>query len=94
MPIQRRTPKRGFKNINRKDYLAINVSRLQELVEQDGIKSFDVLELKEQKKLPKTALVKILGNGSINSKVDVKAHAFSASAKEAIEAAGGTVTII
>ncbi len=94
MPIQRRTPKRGFKNINRKEYFTINLDRMQEMMDKGGLKSFDVVELKEQKKFPRTALVKILGNGAISSKVDVKAHAFSASAKEAIEAAGGTVTII
>ncbi len=94
MPIQRRTPKRGFTNINHKEYYTINLSRVQEMIDSHSLKSFDVLELKEQKLVPKNKEIKILGNGSITSKVDIKAHAFSKSAAEAIEKAGGTVTII
>jgi len=94
MPIQRRTPKRGFTNINKKEYFTINLSRLQEIIDKNKLKSFDIVELKEQKLLPKRKMIKILGNGDIKSKLEVKAHAFSASAKDAIEAAGGTVTIV
>ncbi len=94
MPIQRRTPKRGFKNINRTAYKAINLDEVQRLVEAHKLSAFDVTALKEQKILPKKELIKILGQGEINSKIEVKAHAFSKSAQEAIEKAGGTATII
>lgn len=97
MPLQRRLPKFGFTNPNRVEYLGINVSRLQQLVEKgvvtDGVISPDVLyNLGVVSK--RRSLVKILGNGEISSKLLISAHAFSATAKEKIEAAGGTVTTV
>jgi large subunit ribosomal protein L15 len=97
MPLQRRLPKVGFTNINRKEYLGINVARLEELVTNgiinDGIVNPEVLyTLGIVAK--RRALVKILGNGEMKSKLEITAHAFSATAKEKIEAAGGSATII
>lgn len=97
MPLHRRVPKFGFTNINRKEYLGINIVRLSRLIEnglvQDGKITPDVLfELGLVAK--RRSLVKILGVGEITTKLDVSAHAFSASAKEKIEAVGGTVTIV
>jgi large subunit ribosomal protein L15 len=94
MPLQRRVPKFGFKNINRKEYKAINISTLQEIADNRKIKNIDVNVLVEAGLVGKSDLVKILGNGTINAKVNVKAHAFSAKAKEAIEAAEGTTEVI
>ena len=97
MPLQRRLPKFGFTNINRKEYLGINVSRLEELVVKgvitDGVINPDVL-YSIGVVAKKRALVKILGNGDLKSKLDITAHAFSATAKEKIEAAGGTATTV
>jgi large subunit ribosomal protein L15 len=96
MPLHRRLPKFGFTNINRKEYLGINLLRLSRLVEngllEDGKITPDVLyDLGLVAK--RRTLVKILGVGELTGKLDITAHAFSASAKEKIEAAGGTVTI-
>ena len=97
MPLQRRLPKFGFTNINRKDYLGINVSRLEQLVAKgviaDGVVNPDVLYNIGIVSKRRT-LVKILGNGDLKSKLDITAHAFSATAKEKIEAAGGTATTV
>lgn len=90
MPLQRRVPKFGFKNINRKDYKGINISTLQELVEKKKLTEITVETLIESGLVQKSTLVKILGQGELKAKVDVKAHAFSKSAIEAIEAKGGT----
>jgi len=90
MPLQRRVPKFGFKNINRKEYQAVNLDRLQQLVDDKGIKGEISLEtLVEHSVVKRNDLVKILGNGELKAKVKVSAHKFSAKAKEAIEAAGG-----
>jgi large subunit ribosomal protein L15 len=94
MPLQRRLPKFGFKNINRVEYKAINVSALQSLAEAKGVDVIDINVLKEAGFVSGKDLVKILGNGKLTSKLTVSAHAFSASAKEAIEAQGGSVVII
>jgi large subunit ribosomal protein L15 len=94
MPLQRRLPKFGFKNINRVEYKAINVSTLQSLAEAKGVDVIDINVLKEAGFVSGKDLVKILGNGKLTSKLTVSAHAFSASAKEAIEAQGGSVVII
>ncbi len=94
MPLQRRLPKFGFKNINRVEYKAINVSTLQALAEAKGVDAIDINVLKEAGFVSGRDLVKILGNGKLTSKLTVSAHAFSASAKEAIEAQGGSVVII
>ena len=94
MPLQRRVPKFGFKNINRKEYKGINISTLQELADARKVKDIDVDLLVEAGLVRKNSLVKILGNGELKSKLNVKAHAFSKAAKEAIEAKEGTVELI
>lgn len=92
MPLQRRVPKFGFRNPNRVEYKAINLSTIEELVGKTKAIAVDVALLVENGLAGKNDLVKILGNGELKSKVDVTAHAFSASASKAIEAAGGKVT--
>jgi large subunit ribosomal protein L15 len=87
MPLQRRVPKFGFKNINRVEYKAINVDVLQALAEKKNLSVIDVEVLREAGFISKNDRVKILGNGTITAKIEVKAHAFSKSAVSAIEAA-------
>ncbi len=90
MPLQRRVPKFGFTNINRKDYKGINLGKLQELVDAKVIKdtvSFETLV--ELGLVGKNDLVKILGDGELKTALKVSVHKFTASAKAAIEAAGG-----
>ena len=94
MPLQRRVPKFGFKNINRKEYKGINISTLQELADARKITDINVELLVEAGLARKNSLVKILGNGELKSKLNVKAHAFSKSAVTAIEAAKGTAETI
>jgi len=94
MPLQRRVPKFGFKNISRKEYKGINISTLQELAEKRKLKEISVDTLIEAGLVPKNTLVKILGNGELKTKLNVKAHAFSKSAVEAIESLEGTVEVI
>ena len=94
IPLQRRVPKFGFKNINRKEYKGINISTLQELADARKITDINVDLLVEAGLARKNSLVKILGNGELKSKLNVKAHAFSKSAVSAIEAVEGTVEII
>jgi large subunit ribosomal protein L15 len=91
MPIQRRLPKFGFKNINRVEYKAINIETLEALAKSANLTKIGLTELREAGFLSKTALVKILGKGALTVKIDVEANAFSKSAEEAIAAAGGTV---
>jgi large subunit ribosomal protein L15 len=91
MPLQRRVPKYGFKNINRIEYKGINISTLQELADKKKLKKIDVQTLMEAGLVSKNDLVKILGNGELKTKLDVKAHAFSKSAVQAIESLQGTV---
>ncbi len=90
MPLQRRVPKFGFTNINRKEFKAINVGTLQELAEKKKYTEISVETLFEAGLVQKSTLVKILGEGELKTKLNVKAHAFSKSAIEAIEAQGGT----
>ena len=92
MPLYRRIPKRGFKNRNYKEIIGINVSAL-DLFEADSVVSIETLIEKGIVKNPKDG-VKILGNGELTKKLTVSANAFSASAKEKIEALGGTVEVI
>jgi len=94
MPLQRRVPKFGFSNINRKEYKGINISTLQTLADARKLTAIDVATLADAGLISKKDLVKILGNGKLTSKLDVQAHAFSKSAKSAIEALKGTATII
>lgn len=90
MPLQRRVPKFGFTNINRKDYAGINLEKLQELVDKGAIKDTVTLEiLVENGLVGKNDLVKILGNGELKASLKVSVHKFTATAKAAIEAAGG-----
>jgi large subunit ribosomal protein L15 len=91
MPIQRRVPKYGFKNINRVEYNPINLNTLQRLADEYKISTFDVEVFHQHGLVSKNDLVKILGTGELTSAITVKAHAFSASAKAAIEAKGGKV---
>jgi large subunit ribosomal protein L15 len=94
MPLQRRLPKFGFKNINRVEYKAINISTLQGLAEKLDTDTIDFQTLVTAGLVSKNALVKILGNGELKKKLEVHAHAFSKSAAKAIEAKEGTVVII
>lgn len=90
MPLQRRVPKYGFTNINRKEFKAINIGTLQELADKKKLTEITVDTLFDAGLVQKSTLVKILGEGELNAKLNVKAHAFSKSAIEAIEAKGGT----
>jgi len=94
MPLQMRLPKRGFKNINRVDYATLNLDDLNRIAEKFNLNAIDMAALTSNRIVKKTELVKILGNGELTSKVDVTVHAFSASAKEAIEKKGGTATVL
>ena len=94
MPLQRRLPKTGFKNINHKEYHAVNLSALQKLAEERGYAKIGIEELVAAGLVKGKQLVKILGNGELKTKVDVEANAFSKTAEEAIKALGGTATII
>ncbi len=89
MPLQRRVPKYGFKNINRIEYKAINIEALQQLAEKKNLTVINPDILKEAGYISSSQLVKILGKGSLTAKLEVSANAFSASAIKAIEAAGG-----
>ena len=91
MPLQRRLPKFGFKNINRVEYKAINISDLNALAETLNLAKIGLEELRNAGFVNKKQLVKILGNGSLTRKIDVEANAFSASAENAIVAAGGSI---
>ncbi len=90
MPLQRRLPKFGFTNINRKEFKAINIATLQELAEKKNLTEITVDTLRDAGLVQKSTLVKILGEGELKTKLNVKAHAFSKSAVAAIEAQGGT----
>ena len=94
MPLQRRAPKFGFKNINRVAYKAINVSMLQALAERDNLEKIDRDILIAAGLLNKNELLKVLGDGSISAKLEITANAFSKSAIAAIEAAGGSVVVL
>ena len=92
MPLQRRLPKHGFKNINRVEYKGINLSVLEALAQAKNLEKIGIAELVAAGFIKKSALVKILGNGKLTAKLEVEAHAFSKKAEEAITAAGGTAT--
>jgi len=91
MPLQRRVPKVGFKNPNRIEYVGVNLDVLQTLVDQYSIATIDFDTLKEHGLASRNDLVKILGRGELKAKLEVKAHAFTATAQKAIEAAGGSI---
>lgn len=94
MPLQRRVPKFGFKNPSRVEYVGINLDRLQEFVDKTKAKEVTIESLIAANMIQKTDRVKILGRGEFKSGVTVKVHAFTKSAKEAIEKAGGSVETI
>jgi large subunit ribosomal protein L15 len=94
MPLQRRVPKAGFKNINHKEYLAINLSTLQKLADEKNLTKIGLADFKEAGLTNGKTLVKVLGNGELKTKIDVEANAFSKTAEEAIKAVGGNATTI
>jgi large subunit ribosomal protein L15 len=91
MPLQRRVPKVGFKPINRTEYVGVNLDVLQNLAEKFNLTSIDFAAIQEHGLASKNDLVKILGRGEVKAKLEVTAHAFSATAQKAIEAAGGSI---
>lgn len=93
-PMQRRLPKRGFKNINRLEYVPLNLGMLEELVKKTGNKSLDVEAMVAAGVAKASEKIKVLGKGTLTSKVNIKVHAISASAKAAVEAAGGSVELV
>lgn len=94
MPIQRRIPKRGFKNPNRIEYKVFNLGQIDQLVEKYEIKEFSLENLYINGLISQTDRVKILGNGELSAKLAFKVNAISGKAKQAIESAGGTVEIV
>ena len=94
MPLYRRVPKFGFKNINRKEYTGINIDTLQDLVDNKSITEFDVEVFIANGLASKNDLIKILGRGELKSKIDVRAHGFTKTAQSAIESNGGVATKI
>ena len=95
MPLQRRVPKFGFKNINRKDYQGVNLDTLQQLVDDGKIKdTVSLAILIENGLVGKNDLVKILGRGELKAKLNISVHKFTASAKTAIEKAGGEAVTV
>jgi large subunit ribosomal protein L15 len=94
MPIQRRIPKRGFTNINRVEYKVLNLGKIDHYAEKYGITEFSLQNLYINGLIGQNDSIKVLGNGEIKGKYNFKVNAVSAKAKEAIEAAGGTVEIV
>lgn len=91
MPLQRRVPKYGFKNINRVEYKAVNIKALEELAKEKNLTKITVADLVAAGLASKKAKVKILSDGELTQKIEVVAHAFSKKAEEAIVAAGGSI---
>ena len=94
MPLQRRVPKFGFKNINHKEYFAVNLSTLQKLAERKGYEKIGIAELQSAGITSGKELVKVLANGKLTAKITVEANAFSKTAEEAIKAAGGNAVLL
>ncbi len=94
MPIQRRMPKRGFKNNNRVDYKVFNIGQLDYLIEKYSLSEFSLDLLYINGLISRTDAVKILGNGEVKAKLAFKVNAISEKAKQAIEAAGGSVELV
>ena len=94
MPIQRRVPKRGFKNPNRIEYKVFNLGQIEQLVEKYGIQEFSLENLYTNGLISQTDRVKILGNGELKTKLSFKVNAISEKAKQSIETAGGSVEIV
>jgi len=94
MPLQRRVPKFGFKNINRVEFKAINLDIIQTLVDKKNVTEITPEVLRENGLVGRNELIKILGRGELNAKINVTAHKFSSSAKAGIEAQGGNCSEI
>lgn len=94
MPLQRRVPKFGFKNINRVEYTGVNLDAIQRIAEAQNLTEITLEVLIKNGLASKNDLVKILGRGELKSKVNINVHAFTATAKAAIEAKGGVATAI
>ena len=93
-PMQRRLPKRGFHNVNREEYTPLNLSTLEAYVQKTGVSDLDVAFMVSAGLAKASDKIKVLGKGTLTSKVNIKAHAVAASAKAAIEAAGGSVELV
>lgn len=91
MPLQRRLPKFGFKNINRVEYKPVNLDLVQSVADAKGVEKVGIEELRAAGFINNRQLVKILGNGAVTRALKVEANAFSKAAQQAIEAAGGTI---
>jgi large subunit ribosomal protein L15 len=94
MPLQMRIPKVGFNSPNKVEYVGINLDQLQSFVSKNGVKSVTLEVLRKANYIKKRDLVKILGRGEVSDSFSVEAHAVSASARAAIEAKGGSITIV
>ena len=94
MPLQMRLPKRGFKNPNRIEYIALNLYHLQHLAEKFNLDTIDIEFLRSNRMINRNDRVKLLGTGELTSKINVSVHAASKSAKEAVEQLGGTVNLV
>ncbi len=94
MPLARRVPKYGFKNRNRVEYQPVNLDVLQRLADEKGLETIDMDVFISNGLVSKNELVKVLGRGKLSAKLTISAHAFSATAVQAIEANGGTVNRI
>ena len=94
MPLQMRLPKRGFKNINRVEYVPINLSRLQAIADKYNLDTIDLETLVANGIVKKTDKVKLLGRGELTAKLTVNVHASSEAARKAVESTGGSLTIV
>jgi large subunit ribosomal protein L15 len=94
MPLQMRLPKRGFKNPNREAYVALNLDQLQTMSEKHKVSEWTLESLMEHNFISRNDKVKLLGRGAITTKVNLTAHAASEAARKAVEAAGGSITIV
>lgn len=94
MPLQMRLPKKGFKNPNRETFVALNLDQLQAMTDKFNVQEWTIEALMEHNLITRTDRVKVLGRGAISAKVNLTAHAASEAAKKAVEAAGGSITIV
>ena len=94
MPLQMRLPKKGFKNPNRKSFVALNLDQLQAMTEKYKVSEWTLDALKKHNLITSNDKVKLLGRGKINAKVNLTAHATSENARKAVEAAGGSITLV
>ena len=94
MPLQMRLPKRGFKNPNREAFVALNLDQIQAMTDKFKVKEWTLETCRDHKIISGNSKIKVLGRGGISTKVHLTAHAASESAKSAIEAAGGSITIV